>query len=154
MAQEVVKTFKELVDRLKAANVPGGIFEHVKLIEGPTEVMISDNDLPCIIYEILRGGFSANVCFPKGVRFTLTVLLTVMTHASSGYFDDERAGIIDYCEKIMSVVDGTGAGSLTGNNNWTATPQYRIGSPFVDGLKYTYPVEIELESARYTKGEL
>lgn len=155
MAQEVVKTFKELVDRLEAANTVGGNLEHILLIKGPTEKVITDESLPCVIYEMLDGGHTEDACFPRKVRYKLTALLTVMTLAADGYYNDAQTGIIDYLEKIMNTIDGSTAADLKGNGNWGAfAPQYRVNNLTRDGLKYTYYIQIELQSNRYVKGAL
>lgn len=155
MAREVVNTFKALVDRLKAANIQGGLLDQVKLIEGPAEISIVDKDLPAIIYEILDGGVINEDCFPRGVRANMTALLTVMTHKNAGYYNDERSGILDYYEKVMTVVDGTTAIELKGDGNWGPdVPGYRIGRFDGNSFKYEYAIEIDLQSNKYTKGGL
>jgi hypothetical protein len=128
MANEIVNTFKELVDRLKEANQAGGILERVKLIEGPTEYIVSDDDLPCIVYEMLTGGFLEEHCLPRHVVANMTVLLTVYTTKRSGYYDTEtQSGILDYYQKIMNVVNGTTAIELKGNNHWgVPEPKFRV----------------------------
>lgn len=155
MAQEIVKAFKELVDRLKEANIEGGLLDQVTLIEGPTEITIADKDLPVIIYEILDGGAIDEDGFPRCVRGRMTVQLTVMTHKNGSYYNDERNGILDYYEKVMTVIDGTTAIELKGNNNWgPIVPKYRIGRFDVSGLKYEYLIEVDLQSKDYPKGAL
>jgi len=154
MAQEVVKAFKEVVDRLKDANVEGQLLERVELMEGPLEESIGDKNLPVVIYELLSIRM-IDVCFPAGVRASLTVLITVVTDAACGYYNDERAGIIDLYEKIQDVINGSPTLDLAGSGNWgPTTPEFRTGGFERDGLANNYLIEIDIESNRFTKGSL
>lgn len=155
MSQEIVKTFKELVTRLKNANIQGQLLERVKLIEGPEENTISDEDLPVIRYRLSNIGPIETAGFEKCVRALVTVELEVMTSADDGYYNDQRSGCLDYYEKILNVVDGNTAGSLSGDGSWgPEAPKYRQFPVERDGLKYQYSMEIELQSKKYQKGAL
>ena len=152
MAREIVDAFKEVVTRLKAANIQGGILEQVKLVEGPTEESFAKEDLPVVIYEILHGGEAEDVGFPDCARAKLTVMLTVMVSVDEGYQSDERSGMLDYYEKIMTVIDGS---DLSGSGNWgPVTPRYRVGGFERDGLMNTYLIEVEIQTNRYRRGAL
>jgi hypothetical protein len=160
MAREIKAAYKELVDRLEvAANETGtgdyGLLEGVKLVEGPTEETFGDEDLPLVIYEILNGGFPEDAAFPKCARAKMTVLLTVSTLATNGYYNDTKTGIIDLYEKLMTVIDGHPVCDLTGSNHWgPISPQYRVGEFERDGLRYCFLIEVELQSIRYQRGTL
>jgi hypothetical protein len=155
MAQEIKGAFKELVDRLEAACVTDQILEGVKLVEGPTEQVFTDEDLPVLIYEVLEGGFAEDSHFPNQMRAKMTVLLTMMVHESKGYYNDDKTGMIDYYEKIMSVIDGDLTTELTGSDHWgPIPPQYRVGGFERNGLQNTYLIEVELQTIRYSKGAL
>jgi hypothetical protein len=151
MAQEIKNAFKEIVDRLEAAN-EGGILVEVKLVEGPTEETFVHADLPVVIYEILSAGFVEDACFPRGARAKFTVLFTIMTDVSEGYYSDEGLGIVDLYEKIMTVIDGS---DLTGAGHWgSVTPQCRAGGFERDGLINTFLIEAEFQTPKYTRGTL
>jgi hypothetical protein len=162
MAQEIKAAFKELVDRLEAANNATGtgdygLLEGVQLVEGPSEQVFNDSDLPVIVYEILDGGFAEDSHFPDRARSKMTVLLTIMTKVENGYYNDAKEGIIDLYEKVMDVIDKntTGTLDLTGADNWgPIPPQYKIGGFERDGLINTYLVEVEIQTARYGRGGL
>lgn len=82
-------------------------------------------------------------------------MLTVMTHADNGYYNDQKSGIIDYLEKVMTVIDGYPTLDLGGSGNWgEITPKYRVGRFERDGLTYTYLIEVRLRSNEYKKGAL
>lgn len=155
MAQEIVKTFKELVDRLKASNVEGKLLERATLYEGPIEEVISDENLPAIIYEISNGGIVSDEGFPRCARAEMTARITVITATDCGYYNDEKVAILDLYEKIMNVIDGEDTVDLTGGNNWGPnTPDFRVAGLFRDGFKFVCEIEIDLQSAKYNRGEL
>ena len=157
MAQEIVNTFKELVDRLKEANKEGGLLERVKLIEASTKAIISANDLPVITYELLDIGITEERCMPRHNVFTnITVQLLLFTAQSDGYYQTEtRSGVLDYIEKIMNVINGTQAIDLRGNNHWgTPEPKFRVRQTIVNDLKFETPIEVILTSVKFEKGQL
>jgi hypothetical protein len=162
MAQEVKKAFVELIDRLKASEEETGtgtlgLLAGVQLIEGPTEQSFADQDMPVIIYEILDGGLVEDTHFPDQARAKMTVMLTIMTLAENGYYNDSKTGILDLYEKIQDVIDQNidGVLDLTGAGNWgPIPPQYKVGGVERDGLIYTYLVEVTIQTARYRRGSL
>jgi len=160
MAREIKAAFEEVVSRLEAANNATGtgdygLLEGVTLIEGPTEQTFEDADLPIVIYEILSGGAAEDSHFPDRMRGKMTILLTVMTHVDNGYYNANKTGIIDFYEKIMTVIDGASITDITGNGHWgPMPPQYEIGGFERDGLRYVYLIEVEIQTARYGKGDL
>lgn len=160
MARELMAAYKELVDRLKASEEEtgtgsAGLLAGVQLVEGPVEQVFSDENLPVIVYEIMSGGDAEDAAFPRCAREKMTVLLTISTHVDKGYYNDNKDGIIDLYEKIMTVIDGYPTIDLTGATHWgPVTPQYRVGGFDRDGLRYCYLVEVDIQTARYQRGAL
>lgn len=155
MAREISNAWGEVVSRLKTANVDGGLLAHVKLIEAPVEQTIEQAELPVIVYEILNGGTTEMACFPAGMKCNLTILFTVLVHTENGYFNDERNGIVDYHEKVMTVLDGFPTLDLTGSGNWGSKPPvYRVGTPERDNMQLKYLIEMDIETKKYMAGSL
>ena len=152
MARELMAAFKEFVSRLEGATV---LLSGVKIVEGPVEQVFCDKDLPVIVYEILNGGDSEDAAFPRCARTKMTVMLTIMTAVKNGYYSNDKNGILDLYEKVMTVIDGYPTIDLTGATHWgPVTPQYRVGGFERDGLRYCYLVEVDIQTAHYQRGAL
>lgn len=162
MANEIKNAFVEIVNRLdNACDTTGtgdyGTLEGALLVEGPTEQTFTDSQMPVIIYEILDGGFAEDAAFPDRARYKFTVLFTVMTKAISGYYDDDGEGIIDYLEKIMTVIDKNTSDTvdLGGAGTWgPETPQYKVGGFERNGLINTFLIEATFQTKRFGRGTL
>jgi len=153
MAQEIMAAFKEVITRIQDAETT--LFDGIKLVEGPTEDVLEDRDLPIIIYELLNGGDVEDAAFPRCARAKITVLFTIMCAVSKGYYNDDKDGIIDLYEKLMTVIDGYPTVDLTGATHWgPVTPQYRVGGFERDGMRYSFLVEADIQTAKYHRGAL
>jgi hypothetical protein len=153
MSQEIVNTFKELVDRLKKENVQNGKLQNVFLIEGPEQEVLERRDLPAIIYELISSGVQTETCLGGWAKSEFAVLLTIHTKVANGYYNDEKTGILNLYESILNTIDIGGA-SLNGDGNWLDSPKYRLVGIEKTNLCYVYEVEILLASNKYKRGLL
>lgn len=154
MANEIVKSIKEVVDRLKAENVMEGKLQNVTLVEGPEDDVLENATLPVVVWELADTGLIAEKCLGAHAVSSIGMILTCHTRVDNGYYTDEKTGIIDIYEKLLDVIDGGGGVRLNGDGNWLLSPSYRMVMIEKTKLAYIYEIEVTITSVKYRRGAL
>jgi hypothetical protein len=157
MSNEIIKSFKAVVDRLASAQLTGGTLAGVTIRQGPLDTVVELRDLPYIQYQLESGGDTAEEQLGGVACQALVLLFNLETRASDGYYNTGyTGGILWLFERLQKALDLNAAGvkDLSGDGNWRYSPKYSIGTPEKTNLGYKLSVTVTIKTKKYLRGSL
>jgi hypothetical protein len=152
MANEIINAFKELVDRLEAANATGQPLAGVSLIEGKSDDIREHKNLPYVEYSLVGTGFLEETCFTRFAVNKIDILIRCGEDKAKGYYDGAKTrGALWLYEKVQNAIDGT---DLAGSGNWYQAPQFSISNFETSDLRTLYDINVTLTTKKYQRGSL